>query len=490
MMGARWLIAILAPCAIQAQTASPELFSWQRPFSLRTASQMPRVSDSGPTPAQVKGWLAEDTLRLDLTRAVAIALTNATPVQLASDTIRLSGIALLESYGRFLPSLTGTVGAFGQNGTSLLSSTALAPTDAQFYGMGYQLQAGINLFNGFRDREHMRAAVSVRDAALSSYDRARQQVSFDVAQAFYQTVLDRRLDSVAQANLSLSQTRESQISEGVRVGTRAPPDLYRQQAQTRADEVAVIDAQNRERNDEAALLRRLEVDPLKPFRLVEPPADTTAIPADSLNVKALVLDAQRVRPDLAASRSRLSADQHALNEANGELLPQLGLSFAYLDQSRIFGRETLNGVNQLNNASQRNVLNQLGSQGVGVVQLGVSWNLFDDYRARLDAERAQAASSRDRISTQDLSLRIASEVQQAVGDYQSAENRLVSTAAGLLAAQQAYDAVEGRFEVGLASFVDVVSAQTVLTQARALREQALINFALQKAVLRYVRGQN
>jgi outer membrane protein TolC len=36
--------------------------------------------------------------------------------------------------------------------------------------------------------------------------------------------------------------------------------------------------------------------------------------------------------------------------------------------------------------------------------------------------------------------------------------------------------------------VDVISAQTALTQARSLREQALINFALQKAVLRYVTG--
>ncbi|MBV8194541.1 MAG: TolC family protein, partial [Candidatus Dormibacteraeota bacterium] len=343
--------------------------------------------------------------------------------------------------------------------------------------------------NGFRDREHMRAAVSSRDAALSGFDRARQQVSFDVAQTFYQVVLDRRLVAVAKANLDLSQTRQTQIEEQIRAGTRAPPELYRQQAQTRADEVALIDANNRERNDEAVLLRRLEVDPLKPSRIIEPAVDTTRIPAESLDVTLLVADAQRARPDLVASRDKVEADAHALREANGELLPKVGLSFSYINQSRVFGRETINGVDQLN-TSQRPLGQQLGTQGLGMVSLGLSWDVFDDYRARLDAERAQAAQSRDRVATQDLSLRIAGEVQQAVGDYHSAEQKLVSTEAGLEAAQQAYDAMAARYDVGLATFVDVLSAQTTLTQSRALREQALINFELQKAVLRYVRGQN
>jgi outer membrane protein TolC len=48
--------------------------------------------------------------------------------------------------------------------------------------------------------------------------------------------------------------------------------------------------------------------------------------------------------------------------------------------------------------------------------------------------------------------------------------------------------VQGRYDVGLASVVDVLTAQTSLTQARALREQSLAFMALQKAVLRYAVG--
>ena len=98
------------------------------------------------------------------------------------------------------------------------------------------------------------------------------------------------------------------------------------------------------------------------------------------------------------------------------------------------------------------------------------------------------ATDRDRLGIEDLRLRIGSEVQTAIGNYRTAEQKLLATKVGLDAAQLAFDAVQGRFEVGLASVVDVLTAQTALTQARALREEAVENMALQKAVLRYAAG--
>jgi outer membrane protein len=430
-----------------------------------------------------------DTLQLDLNGSIDIALQNATPVQLGTDTVRLSGIALLESYGRFLPNVSTTVGGFDQRGLSLLSSTSLVAADAQFYGLAYQLSASVNLFNGFRDREHMRAMLSARDAASNSLDRAKQQVSFDVAQSFYQVVLDRRLASVADANLALSKGREEQLTEQVRVGTKAPPDLYRQQAQARADEVAVIDAKNRVDNDEDALLIRLRLDRRNAFAIVEPAPDTTRLDATSLDITALDHQALRARPDLLAARNRITADAHEMQSAHGEFLPQLALRFDYVGSGRVFGRELVGGKDQLN-IDQRSVGSQLGDQRYGVLSLGASWNLFDGYRAKFDVERAAVAADRDRLNVEDLQLRIGNELATAIGNYRAADQKLVATAAAVDAAQQAFDAVSGRYDVGLASVFDVLTAQTALTQARALREQSIANMALQKAVLRYTSGQS
>lgn len=424
---------------------------------------------------------------LDLPRSIAIALANATPLQLSRDSLRVSGIAVLEAYGRFLPSVTSTVGGFNQSGNTFLSGTALAPADAQFYGVSYQLSAGVNLFNGYRDREHARAAASLRVAAQDGLQRAEQQVAFDVSQAFYQVILDRRLHAVAIANLELSRTREAQLVDQVRIGTRAPPDLYRQQAQERLDETAVIDAQNRVDTDVMSLLRRLRIDPTAKYGIVDPPADTASLPPDSLRVETLIRQALHQRPDVAGAEQRRTADEHEMTAAHGAYLPRLNLRFDYLASSRVFGHELLNGVDQLN-VDQRPLLNQLGSQRASVLSLGVSWDLFDGYRARLDVERASATLDRDRLVSEDLRLRVAADVQQALGDYHAAEQKLTASAAGLGSAQLAYDAVQGRYEVGLASFVEVLGVQTTLTQARAQHEQARTNMAFQKAVLRYATG--
>ena len=440
-----------------------------------------------PTPP--RSVATADTLRLDLARSVEIALKNATPVQLGTDTVRLSGIALLESYGRFLPNVSTSIGGFDQRGLSLLSGTALVASDAQFYGMQYTLSTSMNLFNGFRDREHMRAMVGTRDAASNSLDRARQQVSFDVAQSFYQLVLDRRLASVADANLALSKAREDLLTEQVAAGTKAPPDLYRQQAQARADEVAVIDAKNRVDNDENALLIRLRLDPKRGYSFIEPPADTARLASSDLDLAALNGQARRARPDLLAARNRVTTDEHEIRAAHGEFLPQIALRFDYVGSGRVFGRELVDGKDQLT-IDQRSVGSQLGDQRYGLLSLAASWNLFDGYRARFDVERASVAADRDRLNVEDLQLRIGGELEAAVGNYRAADQKLVATAAAVDAAQQAFDAVSGRYDVGLASVVDVLTAQTALSQARALREQAIANMALQKAVLRYASGRS
>jgi outer membrane protein len=429
-----------------------------------------------------------DTLQLDLRRSIEIAITNSTPVQLGADTVSLAGIALMESYGRFLPNVTTAVGTFGQSGYSLLTTTALIPTSASFYGMTYQLTASVNLFNGFRDREHMRASLSARDAATRGLDRAKQQVAFDVAQAFYQVVLDRRLAAVAHANLALSAARDSQIEEQVRVGTRAPPDLYRQQAQEKADEVALIDADDRTTTDIASLLNRLRLDATRPYTVVEPAPDTTRLASGETQLAPLTASAIARRPDLAAAESKQTADEHDRQLARGELLPQLNLRFDYIGAGRIFGREVTGGQSVLT-TSQRSFFDQLGDQRYAQMSLGVSWSLFDGYRERFDMERSLVATNRDRLNIEDLRLRIASELQTALNSYHAAEQKLIATAVGLDAAQESFDAAQGRYEVGLASVVDVLTAQTALTQARALREEAIANIALQKAVLRFASGE-
>jgi outer membrane protein len=427
----------------------------------------------------------DDSTVLTLRESIAIALRNATLVLAAGDTLRATGTQLLQAHAQFLPSLTLGATTIRQQGTSYLSGTALTPASARFRTLGYQASTSLNLFNGFRDQAGVAAALKARGAAESTLEWAKQQVAFDVTQAYFQVVLDRHLVEIAKNNLELSRTRETQFAEGVRVGRRAPPDLYRQQAQTSADEAALLDAQARERNDVMQLLRRLRVDLMKSYKVAEAEIDTTRLDPASLNIDAAVDAALQSRPDLQAVRLQYDQARERRRQAAAGRLPQVNLGFDIVSLGRVFDYQDVNGESQIT-TGQRGLFPQMTGQGYGVVTLGLSWNLFDRRRTQYDIELADLAISKQRLAAEDLRLRVISDVRQALGDYTTAQQRLTATAAGVEAAQKAYEAMEGRFSVGLASFVDLIGAQVALAQAKALRAEALIRFSLQKRALLYL----
>lgn len=442
---------------------------------------------AGRADAQVPAGARADSTRLTLAGSIARARQLSTEVLAASDSLNLSGVRVLEAYGAFLPAVTAGAYGVSAQGTTFLSGTALRAAQAGWYASEFQVSTALNLFNGFRDRAALKSTSFLRDAAGFSLEQARQHITFDVLQSYYQVVLDHRLIAVAQSSLETSRARQARLEGQVQVGTRSPPDLFRQQAQTAQDEASVIDAQARLQTDLVGLLRRLRLEATREYSVEDPPLDTMALPADSLDRDRLAARALANRPDLQAAQSRASAAQAAIAQATGEYLPQVVLGADLGVFGRTYEWERLNGVNQLTE-SQRAFGNQLTSQSLGVVSLGVVWPIFDRFATRFDVERARATSRLSTLAAEDSRLAVLGDVRQATDDYRAAVQKLRATDAGLTSAQEAFDAVSARFDVGLGIFLDVQAAQTALNDAQAQRAAAAINLVLRREVLRYVTG--
>lgn len=475
------------------------------------AQPVTQTSADGMRPVAARG----DTLRLTLDQSIAIALRRATPIVTAQQDERIAAANVLQSYGRFLPGLSAGASTYSEQGNPLLSSTALVPTNTSVYGMNVGLSTTYTFFNGMRNQAQLRASLSQRQAAGLTLGRARQEITYDVAGAYYQVLLDDRLAAVARTNLDLSRKREAQLTAQVRAGMKAPPDLYRQQAQTRADEAAVIAADTRGSSDRIALLQRLRFDPAQPVTVTLPatapdgtPAifatgataaassvgmETTASIATPADVQALERQALLARPDLAAATAQREAASQGIRVARGERLPTIGVEFDLVDQARIFGHAVQGGTDLLtgaNGVGQRGAFHQLGSQVAGVLSLGVNLPIFDRHQARVDQERAEAQEERSRVVEEDVRDRIVGEVAQAAADIRAADLTAQAAAAQVAAAEKAFAAVSGRYEVGMASFVDVATAQTALAQARAQREQATVSQSLARSRLGLATGRS
>lgn len=430
---------------------------------------------------------AGDTVRLTLRETLDRADRLSTDVLVATDSLRVSSARVLEAYGAFLPAAATGAYALESQGNTLLASTALQPTQVGWYSSAFQVSTALNLFNGFRDRAFLKSSRFLNDAAGFTLQEARQRITFDVLQSYFQVVLDHELVAVAAANLDLSRSRQSRLEGQVQVGTRSPPDLFRQRAQTATDEASVIDIQAREQSDLVGLLRRVRLEATRDYSVEAPPLDTTALPADSLDRNRLIARALANRPDLLAAQSRASAADANIARATGGYLPQVvaGASFGVF--ARNYEWERQNGVSLLTQ-DQRAMGTQLGSQAMGIFTLGIVWPLFDQFQTRFEVERARTASQISTIAAEDARLQVLGDVRQATDDYRAAVQKLRATDAGLASAQEAFDAVSARFDVGLGIFLDVEAAQTALTDARAQHAAASVNLVLRRQVLRYVTG--
>ena len=163
------------------------------------------------------------------------------------------------------------------------------------------------------------------------------------------------------------------------------------------------------------------------------------------------------RQDLQALRRRVDADAFEVRTAEGGRLLEIVLGLDLIGAGRVYGRDLIGGVDQ-RTIGQRRLLSQLGQQLFAVGALGLSWDIFDRRRTRFDIERAMAVELRDRLSSEDLQLQIVGEVERAIDDYAAASERLVASASALRAAEDAFAAVQGRYDAGLATFVDEFSA--------------------------------
>ena len=314
--------------------------------------------------------------KLTLESAVKIGLQFATRVQKAKNDVDLSGAVLLQSYGQFLPNLSANAAYSYIQGNEYFSQTTPTVVATKNYGPTTQVTTTLNLFNGLSDFSQLKAAIAHENASSLTLFRAKQQIVIDVTQGYLQTVLDSHVVEIAEKNLSASQERQKLLREQTRVGVRNLSDLYRQEAQTSADESFLLNSQNKRRDDEILLLRKLRLELDKPYEIVEPPLDPPSAKETYPQEAELTKVALEKRADLKASQSKLESAEWNIGVARSGYLPRLDLSFGVYQAGRGLSEQVVNGVSVLP-YPQDSPWSQLGEHTYFLAGVTLTWNLFD-----------------------------------------------------------------------------------------------------------------
>jgi outer membrane protein len=318
------------------------------------------------------------------------------------------------------------------------------------------IQPTLSLFYTILDFGSRQASIEAAKANLLAADflfnETHQQIIFQVTAAYYQLLSAQGQISAAEATLTNSRTVQDAVDARLKNGLATLPDLLEAQAAAAQAAYELENAHGLERVAHGQLSEALGIAPTIPVQIrrlsdIAPP-DALAEPVESAIQRAL-----QQRPDLLAQLAQVRAAESGIRRARSDYYPKVSFS-GNLDYQYDHGY-------QQDNPS----VNTRGE--TWLAQMSARWTLFDGRarynrldRARSEQRQAEAelTSRRDRISV---------EVWTAYSNVQTALRQQESAAALLSASERSYTAALEAYQYGVKSFLDVVSAQRVLAQARA-----------------------
>jgi outer membrane protein len=188
----------------------------------------------------------------------------------------------------------------------------------------------------------------------------------------------------------------------------------------------------------------------------------------ALNLDSLIALAMRDLPEARVSRQSEISSQVRLKLVSLGQKPTLNLS---LDTG-------------FKNGYPSN-LERLKGNWIAGLQLQVP--LFNGWLTRYQKQEAQAALNASQAHTLDLDRQIAASVTQAISDIGAGQAKLLTTEPQVFQAEQAVAMARMRYDAGVATNLDLLDAQTALSDARLMHLKATYElkmscYNLQKAI--------
>jgi len=415
----------------------------------------------GTVPLSAALW-AQAPAAVSLAQAQQIALRNHPRIASAELAAKASGFVVKQVRSAYYPTVSGNVTGVGTEHGSVLSAGAV--TTSSIYSRESNGLVANQLLSDFGRTASLEQSAKLRNAAQNqNVSNTRAQVLVEVQQEYYRALNTESILNVARATLDLRRVTLRQVSALAASALRSKVDVSFAQVNESQAQLDLFRAENDARASHARLSAAMGYDRDQAFSLSDEPLP----PALDPNVDALIEQAKRERPDLAA----LQLNKEALDR--------------YADAERRLRNPTLSAAAVAGVAPVRDerLPESYSAAGINLNIPILNGGLF---KARQEeAESRAAAASKD---LQDLSVQIARDVRVAWLDANDAFRRLDVTARMVGEAKEALRLAQARYENALGSVVELNQAQLNETSAEIAAASAKYEYLSRRAALSYAMG--
>ena len=310
-------------------------------------------------------------------------------------------------------------------------------------------------------REQARLGIEMVD---QFYEEHKRQVLFSVFDGYYSTSLATDALGTARAALRSAESIESQAKARVESGLAVEADLLRSRVYLSTAKQEEIQAQG-QLEAARAQLNRLIGNPLGEAVGLTAPLTITRISLPS--EMALLAEQKKRRPDYQNLLAELRQAELAVSARSKERLPVIA------------GYTTW----EADNPSLHEYGGSNWSAGITL-----RWNLFagGSDAAQLEAARQRLEQKRRQMTAMDSAMAL--EVRRALIQYRAAEQQVEAAQAAEAQSEEGLRILRERYDAGLATMTDLLSAETARSSARTYLAQAIYRQRLSYAQVEYAVG--
>ncbi len=325
-------------------------------------------------------------------------------------------------------------------------------------------------------------AARTRAVALGDSARAtRLQAIADVRTAYFRADAEKALVAVARQTLGNRQRHLEQIRGFVHAGTRPDIDLAQAVADEANARVQVIRSENNYAVARAELNRAMGTTGGTDYDVADetlPPQ-----PGEASPVGALIDEAIRARPDVAAMETQIRAQELTVRATRDGYWPSLNLIAGAESVGQSFGKSHV-----LDNFGQMVPYGGMAWNLFGGVQL--TWQLFQGLLTRGQVHEANANLDALRAQHDALVQQVWVAVEQAALAVRASQEALVASGEALKGAQARLRMADGRYAAGVGSIIELSDAELAAELAAAQEVGAEYDLSTARAALCLALGRS
>lgn len=417
--------------------------------------------------------------RWSLRRCIDHAIEHNISIRQTANAAEQSAVEVNTAKWARLPNLNAGAGQswnWGRTQTAIKNedtgdySTVYVNTSS--HGTNLSLNTSIPLFTGLEIPHRYALAKLNLKAAIADLEKAKEDISINIASAYLQVLFNEELHQVALGQARLSREQQARISRLAELGKASPAEVAEAKARVAQDEMNVVQTDNNYKLALLDLSQLIELETPEGFCLESPATDLELLPLTPPD--EIFQTAMGNKASIRAAQFRLEGSKHNVRIVQSDFYPQLSLN----------GSLGTNYYSTIN----RTFRQQIDDNFNKYVGLSLNVPIFNRLSTRNRVRTARLQRENYALQLDNAKKTLYKEIQQAWYNAAAAESKYTSSHTATVASEASFMLMSEKYENGKANAVEYNEAKQNLLKAQSDELQAKYDYLFRTKILDFYKG--